>query len=203
LKFFKQTNKNPIKYYKVKVDENIFFKNYKTTYYIDANSAHSTSINSFSSFITNNGFLVKNKLLLGYVIKSLVQYIYLNQKNIQLSHPNIKWVVDDVIVKKLNYTYIFNLTINLIKPPFIVKSVLIPKKLRKKTKQKYLIKIVYKNNLKRLKSAYKQLHYYSNKFPDGKFKTRLYKSLIFSFLDWKQSYLFKLKTSVFKKFFKF
>ncbi len=90
MKFFKQTNKNPIKYYKVKVDENIFFKNYKTTYYIDANSAHSTSINSFSSFITNNGFLVKNKLLLGYVIKSLVQYIYLNQKNIQLSHPNIK-----------------------------------------------------------------------------------------------------------------
>jgi hypothetical protein len=31
---------------------------------------------------------------------------------------------------------------------------------------------------------------------------RLYKSLLFTFLDWKQSYLFKLKSMVFKKFFK-
>jgi hypothetical protein len=30
----------------------------------------------------------------------------------------------------------------------------------------------------------------------------LYKSLVFSFLDWKNSYLFKLKSLVFKKFFK-
>jgi hypothetical protein len=77
----------------------------------------------------------------------------------------------------------FEIMTNLIKPPFVVKSILIPKKLRKKTKQKYLIKIVYKNEAKRLKNSYKQLHYYSNKFVDSKFQIRLYKSIMFSFLD--------------------
>jgi hypothetical protein len=77
----------------------------------------------------------------------------------------------------------FEIMTNLIKPPFVVKSILIPKKLRKKTKQKYLIKIVYKNEAKRLKNSYKQLYYYSNKFVDSKFQIRLYKSIMFSFLD--------------------
>lgn len=85
--------------------------------------------------------------------------------------------------KKLNYLYVFDIVTNLIKPPFVIKSMLVPKKLRKKTKQKFLIKIVYKNENKRLKNSYKQLNYYSNKFIDSKFSTRLYKSLTFSFLD--------------------
>jgi division protein CdvB (Snf7/Vps24/ESCRT-III family) len=72
---------------------------------------------------------------------------------------------------------------NLIKPPFVIKSVIVPKKLRKKTKKKYLIKIVYKNENKRLKNAYKQLYYYSNKFTDSKVNIRLYKAFMFSFLE--------------------
>jgi len=87
------------------------------------------------------------------------------------------------VVNRLNYSHIFSIVTNLIKPPFVIKSVLIPKKLRKKIKQKYLVKIVYKNDTKRLKSSYKQLYYYSNKFTDSKFQVRLYKSLMFSFLD--------------------
>jgi hypothetical protein len=180
LKFFKQTNKSYINFYKPQNYDSIFLKNYNhnaTT--ID----NSININNFTNFITNNGLLLKNKISLGYIVKNLIQYIYLNQKNIHLNYPSIKWVIDDIFDKKLNYTYIFDLVINLIKPPFIIKSILIPKKLRKKTKQKYLIKIIYKNNSKRLKSAYKQLYYYSNKFSDGKFQIRLYKSLLFSFLD--------------------
>lgn len=85
--------------------------------------------------------------------------------------------------KKLNYLYVFNLVSNLIRPPFVIKSTLVPKKIRKKTKQKYIIKIVYCSENKRLKNSYKQLNYYSNKFPDSKYSTRLYKSLAFSFLD--------------------
>ena len=200
MKFFKQANKNYINFYKPKDCDGIFFRNCK---YSSSSIDTIINITNFSNFITNNGLLLKNKVSLGYIIKNLIQYIYLNQKHICLNYPNIKWVIDDVFEKKLNYIYIFDLIINLIKPPFIIKSVLIPKKLRKKTKQKYIIKIVYKNNSKRLRSAYKQLYYYSNKFSDGKFQTRLFKSLLFSFLDWKQSYLFKLKTMVFKKFFKF
>lgn len=110
--------------------------------------------------------------------------------------------MDDFLDKGLSCVYIFDIIANLVKPPFVIKSVNIPKKLRKKTKQKYLIKIVYKNENKRLKSSYKQLYYYNNKFNDNGFKLRLYKSLLFTFLDWKQSYLFKLKSMVFKKFFK-
>lgn len=157
----------------------------------------------FPKFFLKDGLLVKSKLIFSNVIRNFTNFIYLNNNFVYDNYPNIKWIVEDLIDKKRNFNYIFEITTNLIKPPFVVKSVLIPKKLRKKTKQKYIIKIVYKNEHKRLKNAYKQLHYYSNKFTDSKFQVRLYKSTMFSFLDWKNSYLFKLKTMVFKKFFKF
>ena len=160
-------------------------------------------IRNFNLFLIKDGFLIKNKLILSNIFKNLNYFLYYNQHYIYNNYPEQKWIVEDMISKKLNYIYIFNIVTNLIKPPFVIKSMLIPKKLRKKTKQKYLIKIVYKNENKRLKNSYKQLTHYSNKFIDSKFKTRLYKSLLFSFLDWKNSYLFKLKTMVFKKFFKF
>lgn len=163
----------------------------------------STQIKHFSNFFSPRGLLLKNRLLVSRLIKNINYSIYFNNQYISITYPHIKWIVDDILQKKINFGYIFNITSNLIKPPFVIKSVLIPKKLRKKTKQKYLIKIVYKNENKRLKNAYKQLYYYSNKFTDSSFDTRLYKSLLFSFLDWKNSYLFKLKSMVFKKFFKF
>ena len=141
------------------------------------------SISSFSKFLINNGTLIKTKINLSDVFKNINYFIYYNSNYINSNYPEQKWIVDDIITKKLNYVYVFNIVTNLIKPPFVVKSMLIPKKLRKKTKQKYLIKIVYKNENKRLKSSYKQLTHYSNKFTDSRFKTRLYKSLVFSFLD--------------------
>jgi len=162
----------------------------------------STTTNTFNKFLIKDGFFTKNQLILSNVFKNINYFLYNNKDFIYRNYQHIKWVLDDVLDKKLSYIYIFNIIINLIKPPFVVKSLAIPKKLRKKTKQKYLIKIVYKSDNRRLKSSYKQLYYYSNKFPDGSFKVRLYKSLIYSFLDWKQSYLFKLKSMVFKKFFR-
>ena len=162
-----------------------------------------TQINDFNKFLINNGLLTKSKLILADVFRNFNFFLYQNTDFIFKNYPTQKWIVEDMVYKKLNYLYAFDIVTNLIKPPFVIKSMLIPKKLRKKTKQKYLIKIVYKNENKRLSSSYKQLHYYSNKFVDAKFKIRLYKSLTFSFLDWKESYLFKLKTMVFKKFFKF
>jgi len=161
-----------------------------------------SDVTKFSKFITKEGFFTKNRILLSQVYKNINFFLYNNSYFLNNTYPNLKWVLDDIVDKKLSYVYIFNIVANLIKPPFIVKSVTIPKKLRKRTKQKYLIKIVYKNESKRLKSSYKQLYYYSNKFTDSKFNVRLYKSLVFSFLDWKNSYLFKLKSMVFKKFFK-
>lgn len=92
-------------------------------------------------------------------------------------------VFDEIITKKYNYLDVFDMTINLVKPPFVIKSEMVSKKLRKKTRQKYLVKIVYKNENKRLGSAFKQLYYYSNKFNDSSFNVRLYKSLTLSFLE--------------------
>lgn len=174
--------------------------NKKAAYLIQYNST--TNPTTFSKFLIKDGFLLKNRLVLSNVYKNINYFLYNNLKFIKINYPSLSWILDDIIDKKLNYVYLFDVVSNLIKPPFIVKSVVIPKKLRKKTKQKYLIKIVYKNENKRLKNSYKQLYYYSNKFTDSKFNVRLYKSLVFSFLDWKNSYLFKLKSLVFKKFFK-
>ncbi len=157
----------------------------------------------FNKFLIKNGLFTKSKYILSKVFKNFNYFFYYNQQFIYKNYPSQKWIIEDMVDKKLNYLYVFTIVSNLIKPPFVIKSMLIPKKLRKKTKQKYLIKIVYKSENKRLKNSYKQLNYYSNKFTDGKFSTRLYKSLTYSFLDWKNSYLFKLKTMVFKKFFKF
>jgi hypothetical protein len=157
----------------------------------------------FSKFFLKNGSLLKSRILLSNVLSNFNNFIYFNNFYILNKHPNSSWIVNNILEKKHNFSQVFGLITNLVKPPFVVKSILVPKKLRKKTKKKYLIKIVYKNESKRIKSAYKQLYYYSNKFNDSKFNVRLYKSLMFSFLDWKDSYLFKLKTMIFKKFFKF
>lgn len=161
------------------------------------------NFNKFSDFFLQNGFSIKNKIMLGDILKNFNFLFYSDVDFFKNNYKSVSWIIEDIIEKKLNYIDMFNITVDLIKPPFIIKSVLVPKKLRKKTKQKYLVKIVYKNEEKRLKNSYKQLYYYSNKFSDSKFKVRLYKSLLHSFLDWKTSYLFKLKSIIFKKFLKF
>ncbi len=191
--FFKQLKKQTFlkKSIKLKLENNSIVINGYTTPDI------------FKNFLKQNGLGVKSSVYLSSIIKNFNFFLYSNSDYINNTFPGVRWIVDDVLDKKLNYTHVFDLVVNLIKPPFVVKSVLIPKKLRKKVKQKYLIKIVYKNESKRLKSTFKQLYYYSNKFPDNKFQVRLYKAISFSFLEWKNSYLFKLKSMVFKKYFKF
>lgn len=143
------------------------------------------------------------RLFLGVIAFNINNFVYTKDTFIFENYPSVKGLVDEILVKKHNSLYLFNLVINMIKPPFVIKSITVPKKLKKKTKKKYLIKIIYKNENKRIKSSYKQLYYYSNKFTDSKISVRLYKSILFSFLEWKSSHLFKLKSAVFKKFFKF
>jgi hypothetical protein len=137
----------------------------------------------FSKFILTNGSLTKTRLLLSFVLLNFNNFIYTKNNFIFENYTSIKWIVDDILEKKHNSLYVFDLVMNLIKPPFVIKSVIVPKKLRKKTKKKYLIKIVYKNENKRLKNAYKQLYYYSNRFTDSKVNIRLYKAFMFSFLE--------------------
>jgi len=92
-------------------------------------------------------------------------------------------VMENFFLKNLNFLEIFQLTTNLIKPPFIMKSINIPKKLRRKSGIKYLVKIAYRPEHKRLNSAFKQLHAYSNSLRDSTFEARLYKSILYTFFE--------------------
>lgn len=142
-----------------------------------------SSNQNLNNFIFKSGLSTKNKLILSNVYTNINYFLYNNSSYIFDHYPHIKGLLENFLTKKMNTTQLVNMVMENIKPPFVVKSVLIPKKLRKKTKQKYLIKIVYKNENKRLNSSYKQLYYYSNKFLDRTYKIRLYKALLFSFLE--------------------
>ena len=199
MKFFlKNLDKDNILYKNTRDASNIYF-------FINKNNLTSYKFykNNFTNSFLRTGSLTKSKIQFSNLIQNFNYFFLSKPEFFRKNYPNLNWVVQNFSEKKLNFNYLFNIIIDLIKPPFLVKSITIPKKLRKKTKTKYLVKIVYKNENKRLKNSYKQLYYYSNRFSDGKFNVRLYKSLMFSFLDWKESYLFKLKSTVFKKFFKF
>lgn len=156
-----------------------------------------------SNFFFKNGCLHKSRNQLSFIFKNLNYFFYFNNLSTNNQFNNIKWLLDIFIDKNLNSFSVFNFLIDLIKPPFVIKSISIPKKLRKKLKRKFLISIVYKNESKRTKSSLKQLYYYSNQFTDSNFKVRLYKSILTSFCDYKNGDLFKLKLAIFKKFFKF
>lgn len=160
-----------------------FFKKIQQNTRTQINIVTNNNLVEFSKFFLKNGNLIKTRLLLSFVLLNFNSFIQNNFNYITENSPQIKWVISDIFEKKLNFLYTFDLVVNLIKPPFVIKSVAIPKKLKKKTKKKYLIKIVYKNENKRLKSAYKQLYYYSNKFTDSNINVRLYKAFMFSFLD--------------------
>lgn len=177
MKFFLITNVNDNFYPNNSNNNNQLFFNY--------NYIHTYKVqkSKFSKSFLKTGNLLKNKLLFSNLIKNFNYFILYKNSFIVNHYPNLNWVIQNFLEKKLNFNYIFNITINLIKPPFLVKSINIPKKLKKKTKTKYLVKIVYKNENKRLKNSYKQLYYYSNRFLDGQFTLRLYKALMFSFLD--------------------
>jgi hypothetical protein len=192
-----------------------FFKNnpkliqYRTPYqntqhlYDKASDTGRLNLQNFCNIFHSRGSLVSKKHTLSTVFTNLNLFMYsATQKTITNNYVDTSWLLGDAIIKRLSSVFIFESTLSLIKPPFVVKSILVPKKLRKKSKKKYLVKIVYKSNNKRVKSALRQLCHYSNKFNDGNFNVRLYKSILFSFLERKNSYLFKLKTTIFKNFFK-
>ena len=131
MKFFFTKNKKKILYKK-----NI--QTLKTGFFIE-NFNQKLQIFEFSKFFSKRGSLLKNKVIVTKVIKNINYNIFYNNLFLSENYPHIKWIVDDIIQKKINFNYIFDITTSLIKPPFVIKSVLVPKKLRKKTKQKYLL----------------------------------------------------------------
>ena len=158
---------------------------------------------NFFKFFCKHGLGLKNRLHLNMIAKNLTYFFFFKKNFIFENHQQVAGVLENMLNKKLNFNFFFMTLINLLKSPFIVKSISVAKKLKKRTKKRYITKIIYSNDLKRTRNTYKQLMYYSNDFLDTKFNIRLYKSLMFSFLEWKNSQLYKLKVAVFKKYFKF
>jgi len=140
-------------------------------------------ITKFNGFLLKGGSATKHKLYISTILKNLNHFIYFNNVYLTERYPLITSTISEILNKRLNCLHVFKLVVDLIKLPFIVKSLVVPKKLRKKTKQKYIIKINYKAENKRIAHSLKQLSYYSNKFQDNRFKFRLYKAITLSFLE--------------------
>jgi hypothetical protein len=167
---------------KIKLHNNIFKKN-KQLLDKTRNIIALNNINQFNGMIMKNGSSIKYKNILSLIFLKINFFIYNNINYLYSNYSSINWVFENIFEKKLNYQLVFGNLVNLLKPPFVVKSLLISKKLKKKLKIKYTVKIVYKKDDKRVKNALKQLYYNSNDFNENKFSIRLYKSLLFSFLD--------------------
>jgi hypothetical protein len=170
--------------------------------YLHNTNQNNNTLQVFSGFLCKNGTSTKHKTILKKIFNKINFFIYKNIQYLYTNYPNNSWIFDNIYTKKLNFQSLFDNLVNLLKPPFIIKSLLVSKKLKKKLKIKYTIKIVYKKDDKRIKSSLKQIYYNNNIYNDNKFEVRLYKSILYSLLEWKQSNLFKFKTMIFKNFFK-
>lgn len=156
----------------------------------------------FTKFLIKNGQLTKSKLSISIILKKLRLFLDNSGSGIVGTYPIVRWVTSDLLFLRVSPVAVFNAVINLVKPPFVVAVKIVPKKLKRRIRKKFTSKIVYKDEIQRIKSSFKQLQYYSQQFADANFKVRLYKALMFSFLDWKDCYLVRLKATIFRKFFK-
>ena len=159
--------------------------------------------NNFVNFFSKNGFLLKYQNVVCRIFQNLSFFFLTRSSFIFENYPNLTFFINNMIEKKINYTHIFKKTVDLIKPPFVIKSITVPKKIKKKIKQKFLLKVVYRNEDKRIKNSFKQIQHYANTFNNNSVSIRLYKSILLTFLEWNESHHFKLKSVIFKKFFKF
>ena len=148
----------------------------------------SSYCNILSRFFKNGLYIQYSKILSQLI---LIFYYEMFVYNSSLQQFSIK-----------NFLDLLTSVINLVKPPFVIQTTTVPKKLKRKIKLKYLVKIVYKNESLRSSIAIKQLINNCTTFADVKIKYRLYKSVLTTFLQKSESILFKKKILIFKKFFR-
>ena len=154
----------------------------------------------FCKFFLKNGLKRRYQNFLGFAIFNFNNFVINNSTFISANFNQIDFLVQEMFKKKHFFGLIFEFLLNLIESPLFVKSKTIPKNLKKKirTKQKYLLKIAYLDKNKRMGNSFRQLHNYTKMFDDSKFKIRLYKSLLYTFLEHKESYIYRLKYSFLK-----
>jgi len=138
---------------------------------------------NFIKFFVKDGSLLKYKEVFGCVFNNLNFFLNFKRGFIFQNFKDTYFLLESFFKKKNNYICLFDVIINLIKTPFVVKSITLPKKIRSKTKQRYVLKIMYKNEFKRLRNSYKQLQCSTDSLFESKFSTRLFKVLLYTTLE--------------------
>jgi len=194
LKFLKKFNS--IKLFKIKKNSQHYLINKKN--YLINNS----SLDVFLKFIFKSGLKKYSKISL---LKSFNYIFFIFQKN------NIFWdgfksqieVLKQSFFKDINnfnVNFILLWLYNFLNPIFDMVCYEVPKKYKKKLKKNYFFKLKYNYFNTRKKIAYKWIYKYSNNFDDRKFSKRLLKSLFFTFIQGKNSYLYTKKIHIYTKF---
>lgn len=139
--------------------------------------------NNFINFFLRKGLKNKYKRFLSFVVYNFNYFVVNNLQYISNNYPNISSLLGEMVFQKSFYSVVIEPMLWMLEPPFYVKVIKASKRVKKKTKKEFVIKIVYLKSDKRLNSSIRQLKHYTGTFGDSKFKIRLYKSFLLTFLD--------------------
>lgn len=172
----------------------IFFKNTTHMY-----------IFKFLSTFLKKGMKKKILLLLTSVFTAFFNFTkYSSIYNVQHLSNYIEMYRHNLVINKNLFfiNFILRDIFNLLNPAFNLKLVIQNKKKRKKTKKKYAYQINYIFPEKRLSLVYKWISLYANYFLDKSFKTRIFKSLFYTYIERRNSFLYQKKIEIYHQFIK-
>lgn len=195
-----------MKFFKKTIIKKILIKNtFLKKPLIQNNVFKKTNLNLFDllvKFIFKNGLKKSSKINL---LKAF-NYFFLPFRT-----NNIIWegltnqinILKQSFFKDINFfnvNFILYWLTNFLNPIFDINCHAVPKKYKKKLKKNYFFKLKYNYFSSRKKISFKWLHLYSNNFNDRSLTKRLLKSLFFTFVNGKNSYLYKKKIYIYSKF---
>lgn len=138
---------------------------------------------NFVNFFLKKGLKKKYNYMYIYIIKNFNNFFLKSYKTFSEKNIKMRQLFKEISEKKTIYDIIIEHTLKLIESPFIIKAITTSKKIKKKLKKKFLMKITYLKENKRLQNSFKQLYFYNLAFFENNFKIRLLKSIITTFLE--------------------
>lgn len=162
-----------------------------------------TSLNlSIINFLTKCGLKFKTKNMFFKLAQQADRFLFENKDYIYQNYKDVVFITQEIFDKDQGFLGLLSNLLVTIRPPFVMKAIAVHKKSKKKSKNKYKLRIIYRDELLRTNNAVKQLQHHTNNYSDNKFILRLYKTILFTFLEQKNSELYKNKKKIFKKYFK-
>ena len=157
--------------------------------------------NDYLNFFFKNGLKKKIKLQLLKSFNFFFLFFYNNNNIWENFQKNINILKNSFF---LNFNFfkinlILEFLINLLNPVFDFLCYNKPKTYKKKSKVGFFFKLKYLNYNLRKKRAIKWLYLYSLNFNDRLFFKKIFKSIFFTFIEGKNSFLYKKKIQVYKK----